>query len=257
VRRRRRRRRGRRRLLPPLLPLLLPLPLLRRAQHLAAPAVLTSPVPAHDADGACNPLVAEQSVKQIVAQLPESSGKFMTSSRQAKFPCDSVDHNIFFMGSEYQKDFVKDLSSMKLNEGWTVTYWSLQVLYYVGCQQVVIVGMDHSFQQSGKPGKLEVFKGPDVNHFDESYFAGKQWHLAGLENNERYYRIAKKQFEAAGRRIIDATVDGKCKVTLPIYNTSRATPTEQHHCSSCSRAERATAQHTFFVAPDLSCHIAL
>jgi hypothetical protein len=118
------------------------------------------------------------------------------------------------MGSEYKSDFVKDLASMKLNEGWTVTYWSLQVLYYIGCQQVVIVGMDHSFKQSGKPGKLEVFKGPDVNHFDESYFAGKQWHLAGLQNNERYYRIAKKQFEQAGRKIIDATVGGKCNVRL-------------------------------------------
>lgn len=52
-------------------------------------------------DGACNPLVAEQSVKEIVAQLPETSAKFLTSSRQAKFPCDSVDHNLFFMGSEY------------------------------------------------------------------------------------------------------------------------------------------------------------
>lgn len=51
-----------------------------------------------------------------------------------------------------------------------------------------------------------------MNHFDENYFAGKQWHLAGLEHNERYYGIAKRQFEQAGRRIIDATVDGKCKV---------------------------------------------
>ena len=33
-----------------------------------------------------------------------------------------------------------------------MTYWSLQVLYYIGCQQVVIIGMDHSFQQSGKLG---------------------------------------------------------------------------------------------------------
>ena len=50
--------------------------------------------------GACNPLVAEQSVGQVVSQLPESTAKFMTASRQGKFPCDSVDHNIFFMGSE-------------------------------------------------------------------------------------------------------------------------------------------------------------
>ena len=40
-------------------------------------------------------------MKEIVAQLPETSAKFLTSSRQAKFPCDSVDHNLFFMGSEY------------------------------------------------------------------------------------------------------------------------------------------------------------
>ena len=50
--------------------------------------------------GACNPLVAEQSVGQVVSQLPESTAKFLTASRQGKFPCDSVDHNIFFMGSE-------------------------------------------------------------------------------------------------------------------------------------------------------------
>ena len=36
----------------------------------------------------------------------------------------------------YHPRFVKDIASMKLNEGWTVTYWSLQVLYWVGCQQV-------------------------------------------------------------------------------------------------------------------------
>jgi hypothetical protein len=94
--------------------------------------------------------------------------------------------------------------------------------------------MDHSFQQKGKPGKEEIFQGPDVNHFDESYFAGKKWHLvqprtsalflhhmgaqtitasqAGLENNEKFYKIARRTFENDGRRIIDATVGGKCKV---------------------------------------------
>ena len=31
----------------------------------------------------------------------------------------------------YKQEFVKDLSLMRLNEGWTVTYWSLQVLSYL------------------------------------------------------------------------------------------------------------------------------
>ena len=35
---------------------------------------------------------------------------------------------------------------------------------------------------------------------------------AGLENNEKFYKIARRTFENDGRRIIDATVGGKCKV---------------------------------------------
>merc|ERR1719231_994281 len=72
--------------------------------------------------------------------------------------------------------------------------------------------MDHSFAQKGNPGKLEVFKGKDVNHFDDSYFEGKKWHLAGLGNNEKFYKVARQTYEAAGRNIIDATVDGKCNI---------------------------------------------
>ena len=61
-------------------------------------------------DGACNPLVAEQSVDQIVSQLPETSAKFLTSSQQAKFPCDAIDRNIYFMGST-TKVLISDTSA--------------------------------------------------------------------------------------------------------------------------------------------------
>ena len=39
----------------------------------------------------------------------------------------------------------------------------MQVLYYVGCQEVYIVGMDHHFDQTGGPNKKQVMKGPDPN----------------------------------------------------------------------------------------------
>ena len=66
--------------------------------------------------GACNPLVAEQSVGQVVSQLPESTAKFLTASRQGKFPCDSVDHNIFFMGSECaNRSLLSPLSSLRIS----------------------------------------------------------------------------------------------------------------------------------------------
>ena len=33
-----------------------------------------------------------------------------------------------------------------------------------------------------------------------------------LRNNERYYGFARQEYEKAGRKIIDATLDGKCQV---------------------------------------------
>ena len=39
-----------------------------------------------------------------------------------------------------------------------------------------------------------------------------QWHTADLKNNERYYGFARKEYEKAGRKIIDATPGGKCQV---------------------------------------------
>eukprot|EP01052_Picozoa_sp_SAG31_P014919 SAG31_NODE_943_length_10852_cov_22.874454_10_plen_187_part_00 len=156
--------------------------------------------------GVANPLVLEQSVQQIVTQLPQNVVKVLSSSERKKYPCATETDNLVFMGSTKNPEcvsalmlssgssafsgshrlmvpadrFVKDLNSLNLNEGWTVTYWSLQVLYWIGCQEVVIVGMDHKFQQDGHPGKVEVFKGPDVNHFDDSYFAEKKWHLVRI-----------------------------------------------------------------------------
>ena len=39
-----------------------------------------------------------------------------------------------------------------------------------------------------------------------------QWHTADLRNNERYYGFARKEYEKAGRKIIEDTLDGKCQV---------------------------------------------
>ena len=72
--------------------------------------------------------------------------------------------------------------------------------------------MDHSYVQAGRPNEKQVFKGADNNHFDQSYFTGQEWHTADLRNNEKYYEVARRQYLRDGRRIIDLTVGGKCKV---------------------------------------------
>jgi hypothetical protein len=55
--------------------------------------------------------------------------------------------------------------------------------------------------------------GPDASHFDPNYFSkGFKWQLPDLENSEVSYKRARKAFEDAGRRIVDATVGGALSI---------------------------------------------
>ena len=93
----------------------------------------------------------------------------------------------------------------------TVTYTALQFAYLTGADPIIIVGADHSFAgtKKGKENVIEKREGPDVNHFDPNYFAaGQHWGVPNLELSEYGYELARKAFEADGRRIYDATVGG-------------------------------------------------
>jgi hypothetical protein len=108
--------------------------------------------------------------------------------------------------------FCKDIA-MGLHEGWTVTYAALQVAYYLGFLEVIIIGMDHNFSFSGMPNEEKVLQGEDPNHFCGSYFGnGQKWDNPDLEHSEESYEIAKRIFQQDGRRILDATVGGRCQV---------------------------------------------
>jgi len=108
--------------------------------------------------------------------------------------------------------FCKDIA-LGLHEGWTVTYAALQVAYYLGFLEVIIIGMDHNFTFSGRPNEENVLHGEDPNHFCASYFgSGQKWNNPDLERSEESYEIAKKIFKQEGRGIYDATVGGRCQV---------------------------------------------
>jgi len=160
-----------------------------------------------DLYAAINPLVVQQSV----AEIQKIAGfKFVRADKAKLFPCGLND--IFFIRSVSDRDFSTDLSH-GVHEGWTVTYVSLQILYFMGCTEVVIVGMDHNFAQEGGSNKLQTLDGADPNHFDPNYFGGgQQWQTADLARSEKFYKIARKTFEADGRRIFDATIGGKCDI---------------------------------------------
>lgn len=100
-----------------------------------------------------------------------------------------------------------------MQEGWTVTFAALQVAYHLGFAQVVLIGLDHRYTYEGKPNESRVMSGPDTNHFCDDYFGqGQSWDNPDLARSEASYRQARECFEADGRRIVDATVDGACTV---------------------------------------------
>ncbi len=97
--------------------------------------------------------------------------------------------------------------------GHTVTYATLQIAYYMGFKEVVFLGVDHRFVTEGDPNSLHVSTGPDRNHFDPNYFGpGVRWHLPDLKMSEIAYRLADVFYQADGRTILDATVNGALDV---------------------------------------------
>lgn len=94
-------------------------------------------------------------------------------------------------------------------EGATVTYVAMQLAYYMGFSEVILIGVDHRFAVRGPAHQVVESTGPDASHFDPKYFGkGFKWQLPDLETSEVAYSLARAQFETAGRTIVDATVGG-------------------------------------------------
>lgn len=99
-----------------------------------------------------------------------------------------------------------------ISEGYTVTYVAMQIAFYMGFKNVYLVGVDHSFQQKGKPNEKQKMEKDDENHFHPDYFKGHNWQLADLEGSEASFALAKHQFHMYDKNIIDATVNGKLTI---------------------------------------------
>jgi len=120
--------------------------------------------------------------------------------------------SVSFFNMSLSEDFSDDIAQ-RVGGAATVTYPALQFAYYMGADPVILVGIDHNFDKTGKENAYEKRKGADINHFDPNYFKdGAYWGLPNLVGSERVYWQAKAVFESANRRIFDATVDGKLEV---------------------------------------------
>jgi hypothetical protein len=139
--------------------------------------------------------------------------KFLNWESKSSFKEDDSIYYIYksFMGNDFGKDISKSL-----NPAATVTYAALQIIFYMGFSEVIIIGMDHNFEtkKKNRPNEMEIRdEDVDNNHFHPNYFPkGSKWETPDLVSSEYFYKIARKQFENDGRKIFDCTINGKCQV---------------------------------------------
>jgi hypothetical protein len=155
-----------------------------------------------------NDLVLEQCADEMRAlDLP----KFITWRARRWFAADA---QAIFLDSDYTgpETFSTDATG-RIFEGFTVTYVALQLAFHMGFSQAILVGVDHRFVTQGPANEAVVSAGADPNHFAPDYFGkGFRWQLPDLAGSERAYQLARQAYEAADRRVLDATLGGELAV---------------------------------------------
>jgi hypothetical protein len=121
--------------------------------------------------------------------------------------------NLHYLYTSYNLPRFNGNATGRLWEGATVTFVAMQLVYFLGFKQVILIGVDHSFETKGTPNTTITSTGDDPNHFHPGYFGkGFRWQLPDLETSEIAYTMAKEAYQRDGREILDATVDGKLTV---------------------------------------------
>jgi hypothetical protein len=147
---------------------------------------------------AVNPLVIEQSIEDIATL--DSAAKFVAQAWASKVP------GAFGLISRDVPHFSRD-PSKGIYEGFTVTYVCMQLAFFMGYRTALLVGVDHRYTFVGEPNQEKVLQGDDPNHFDPNYFSGMRWNNPDLEHSELAYQMAKTNWEADGRRIVNLGPD--------------------------------------------------
>jgi hypothetical protein len=98
--------------------------------------------------------------------------------------------------------------------GGTVSMLNIQLAYFLGCDEIYLIGFDHHYKVPDKmDNKVIVSEGDDVNHIHPNYFGkGYRWHDPNLPRMEQAYAEARRFLDARGIRIRNATVGGQLEV---------------------------------------------
>jgi hypothetical protein len=99
--------------------------------------------------------------------------------------------------------------------GGTVSFFNLQLAAYLGCNPIVLIGFDHSYQVPTDQIRNHVIvsQQEDVNHIHPDYFGpGYRWHDPNVARMEAAYHCARRELEPAGITVVNATAGGALEV---------------------------------------------
>ena len=156
-----------------------------------------------------NDLVIEQCRDEMLALPCE---KFLTWRSMRLFEEQPVEPEKLptFLYTTYTGPKFARNAAGRIWEGATVTYVAMQLAFHMGFSQVILIGVDHNFVTRGQANTTVTSEGNDPNHFAPDYFGkGFRWQLPDLVTSERAYSMARTAFQADGRVVLDATLNGK------------------------------------------------
>ncbi len=120
--------------------------------------------------------------------------------------------NQCFVKLSFSPRFQKDCSK-RLGAGGSVTYTTIQLAFYMGFDEVYLIGKDHSFNTTLAPGTAIKSDGNDQNHFIKGYYKpGMTWDAPHIDTENVAYQLSREAYEKAGRVIKNATVGGKLEI---------------------------------------------
>lgn len=99
--------------------------------------------------------------------------------------------------------------------GGTVIFVCLQILFHLGYDEVIILGLDHDYgiDPSQVPREGLFVNSDNLKaHFSNDYYrAGEQVHI-DIYGMERGYSLAKRAFDSAGRKVTNASPGTKLDI---------------------------------------------
>ncbi len=156
-----------------------------------------------------NPLVAEQAAEEINGL--EGPRKF--------FPywlayCLAEKNDVTFVNARGgSPDFSTNAESW-ISWSSTVSFFNLQLAYYLGFKRALLVGFDNIYLQPEQAEEGDPIRNDedDPNHFDARYFKGKAWHAADTKAMEAALGAAEDAWRADHRLIKNCTVGGALEI---------------------------------------------